>query len=185
MSYASGNCSHFGALAAHAQQSPGGRPEFEAASVKPGDPNDPSSSGRATPGGLELRNATLKTLVRSAYNLNEYQLEGGPKWMDSAKFNVVAKLPAGAARDQINLMMQSLLADRFRLEVHRITKDLPEYALVVAKNGPRLKTASDEDRKRHGTSQGPRQIRGWGMPVSTLASMLISAVGAPVIDHTA
>jgi uncharacterized protein (TIGR03435 family) len=171
-------------MAAHAQQQPAARAEFEVVSVKPGDPADPSSSGRTTPGGLEMRNTTLKNLVRSAYRLNEYQLEGGPKWMDSAKFNIDARLPAGVPRDQIPLMMQALLADRFKLEFHRVTKTLPQYELVIAKGGPKIEVTSEDDPKRGSSSQGDRQIKGWGMPVSTLASMLISAVGAPVTDRT-
>jgi uncharacterized protein (TIGR03435 family) len=171
-------------MAAHAQQQPAARPEFEVVSVKPGDPADPSSSGRTTPGGLEMRNTTLKNLVRSAYQLNEYQLEGGPKWMDSARFNIDAKLPAGVPRDQIPQMMQALLADRFKLEFHRATKTLPEYALVVAKGGPKLPVAGEDDLKRVRSSQGDRQLKAWGMPISSLANMLISAVGAPVLDRT-
>jgi len=173
------------AMAAHAQQQPAARVEFEVVSVKPGDPADPSSSSRTTPGGLEMRNTTLKNLVLGAYHLNEYQLEGVPKWVDSAKFNIDAKLPAGVSRDQIPLMMQAMLADRFKLEFHRVTKNLPEYALVVAKGGSKLEVASDDDPKNGGTSQGERQIKGRGMPISTLASMLIGAVGAPVLDRTA
>ena len=172
------------AMAAHAQQQPAPRAEFEVVSVKPGDPADPSSSARTTPGGLEMRNTTLKNLVRSAYRLNEYQLDGGPKWVDSARFNIDAKLPAGVPRDQIPLMLQALLADRFKLEFHRVTKTLPEYALVVAKGGSKLQVASEEDGNHQRYSQGDRQIKGWGMPVSSLANMLISAVGAPVIDKT-
>lgn len=172
------------AVAAHAQQPTAARPEFEVLSVKPGDPNDPASSGRTTPGGLEMRNTTLNNLVRGAYNLNEYQLDGGPKWMNSAKFNIDAKLPAGVPRDQIPLMMQAMLADRFKLEFHRETRTLREYALVVAKGGPKLQTASEDDRNRQRSSQGDRQIKGWGQPISTLTRMLISAVGAPVIDRT-
>jgi uncharacterized protein (TIGR03435 family) len=171
-------------MAAHAQQQPAARAEFEVVSVKPGDPADPSSSARTTPGGLEMRNTTLKNLVRSAYQLNEYQLEGGPKWMDSARFNIDAKLPAGVPRDQIPQMMQALLADRFKLEFHRATRTLPEYALVVAKGGPKLPVAGEDDLKRVRSSQGDRQLKAWGMPISSLANMLISAVGAPVLDRT-
>src|SRR5438270_3029113 len=155
------------AMWAHAQQQPAARAEFEVVSVKPGDPADPSSSGRTTPGGLEMRNTTLKNLVRSAYRLNEYQLESGPKWMDSAKFNIDARLPAGVPRDQIPLMMQAMLADRFKLEFHRLTKTLPQYDLVIAKGGPKIEVASEDDPKRGSSSQGPRQIKGWGMPMST------------------
>jgi uncharacterized protein (TIGR03435 family) len=174
----------FLAIAAHAQQPPAGRVEFEVASVKAGDPLDPSSSARTTPGGLEMRNSTLKTLVLGAYGLNEYQLEGGPKWLDSDRFTINAKLPAGVPRDQIPRMMQALLAERFHLEFHRVTKTLPEFALVIAKGGPKLPEASEDDRNRQRSSQGDRQIKGFGMPISSLASMLISAVSAPVIDRT-
>ena len=172
------------AMAAHAQQPPAARVEFEVVSVKPGDPADPASSARTTPGGMQMRNTTLKNLVRSAYRLNEYQLEGGPKWIDSARFNIDAKLPAGVPRDQMPLMMQALLADRFQLEFHRVTKTLPEYALVVVKGGPKLQVASGDDLNSVRSSQGDRQIKGWGMPMSSLANMLIGAVGAPVLDQT-
>jgi len=172
-------------LAALAQaQPPAARVEYEVVSVKPGDPNDPSSSGRSTPGTMEMRNATLNTLVRGAYNLNEFQLVGGPKWVNSARFHVDAKFPAGTPGDQTRLMMQNMLADRFKLKVHRETKTLSEYALVVAKGGAKLEAASEDDKKRTRSSQGPRQIKTWGAPVSNFARMLISAVGAPVLDQT-
>jgi uncharacterized protein (TIGR03435 family) len=173
------------ALVAAAQvQQPAARVEFEVVSVKPGDPNDPSSSGRSTPGGMEMRNTTLNTLVRSAYGLNEFQLAGGPKWAGSAKFNVVAKLPAGATQDQAPLMIQSMLADRFQLEFHRETRTLQEYALVASKGGPKLQEAAEEDKAHGGTSQGPRQIKARSATLSDLARMLIGAVGAPVLDRT-
>jgi uncharacterized protein (TIGR03435 family) len=172
------------AMAAQAQQQPAARVEFEVVSVKPGDPAFHGSSVRTNPGSLEMRNTTLKNLVRSAYQLNEYQLEGGPKWMDSAIFNIDAKLPAGAPRDQMPLMFQALVADRFKLQFHRVTKTLPEYALVVAKGGPKVPVASEEDRNNGRSSQGDRQIKGWGLPISSLANMLIGVVGAPVLDRT-
>jgi uncharacterized protein (TIGR03435 family) len=170
-------------VAAQAQQ-PASRVEFEVVSVKPGDPNDPSSSGRSTPGGMEMRNTTLNTLVRGAYGLNEFQLAGGPKWAGSAKFNVVAKMPEGATRDQIPLMMQSMLADRFKLEFHRETRTLQEYALVVAKGGPKLQEATEDGKAHNGTSQGPRLIKARAATLSDLARMLIGAVRAPVLDRT-
>src|ERR1035437_1068786 len=84
------------AVAAQSQQQPAALVEFEIVSVKPGDPANPTSSGHTTPGQLVLRNATLKTLLMNAFRVNEYQIAGGPKWIDSAKFNVDAKLPAGS-----------------------------------------------------------------------------------------
>jgi uncharacterized protein (TIGR03435 family) len=172
------------ATAAHAQQNPAARVEFEVVSVKPGDPTDSSSSARTTPGGLQMRNTTLSNLVRSAYRLNQYQLDGGPKWMNSTRFNVDAKLPAGAPRDQISLMMQAMLADRFQLHFHRETRTLRQYELLVAKGEPKLKPSSPDDPRRGSSSQGPRQIKASGQPLSALAAMLISVVGVPVVDRT-
>jgi hypothetical protein len=81
-------------------------------------------------------------------------------------------------------MMQSMLADRFKLEFHRVTKSLPEYELVVAKSGPKLTATDPNDPHAGSSSQGPRQIKAAAQPISTLARMLESAVGAPVIDRT-
>ena len=171
-------------LLAEQVQQPAPRVEFEVVSIKPGDPNDPSSRGRSTPGGMEMTNTTLNTLVRGAYGLNEFQLAGGPKWAGSAKFDVVAKMPAGTTRDQVTLMMQSMLADRFKLKFHRETRVLQEYALVVAKGGPKLQEATEDDKTHGGTSQGPRMIKASGARLSELARMLIGAVRAPVLDRT-
>jgi uncharacterized protein (TIGR03435 family) len=94
-------------------------------------------------------------------------------------------MPAGATREQISLMMQSMLADRFKLEIHRETRMLQEYALVVAKGGPKLQEPSAEDRALAGSaSQGPRLIKARTATLADLARMLISAVGAPVLNRT-
>jgi uncharacterized protein (TIGR03435 family) len=170
------------AIAALAQTEPA-RVDFEVVSIKLGDPNDPASSARGTPGRMEWRNTTLANLIRNAYGLNEHQLEGGPKWMNSDRFHVDAKLPAGAPRDQMPLMMRSMLADRFHLEFHRVTKEHSVYNLVVAGGGPKIQPAA-ENEPQGGSSQGPRQIKGKGVTVADLARMLISAVGAPVFDRT-
>ena len=171
-------------LVAQAQQRPAEPAEFEVVSVKPADPTSRGSSSGAPPGRLVMRGASLKNLILNAYHLNEYQLYGGPMWADSARFNIDAKLPAGARQDRIPLMMQSMLADRFKLEFHRETRILREYALVIARGGPRLGKPSEGDHKGVATSQNTNQITGWGMPISKLVEMLIGAVGAPVIDRT-
>jgi uncharacterized protein (TIGR03435 family) len=176
------------AIAAQDQpQTPGPRPEFEVVSIKLGDPADPTSStssSRLSPGRLEMRNTTLANLIFSAYRLKLYQLEGGPKWMHTQRFHVDAKLPAGVPRDQMPLMMQAMLAERFQLEFHRVTKLLPVYNLVVAKGGPKLQPANADDLARSRSTQDDRQIKGWGQPVSSLAQMLINVIGVPVIDQT-
>jgi uncharacterized protein (TIGR03435 family) len=81
-------------------------------------------------------------------------------------------------------MIQALLADRFKLEFHRVTRILPEYALVVAKGGPKLQAAADGDANNGSSSQDDRSTKGWGLTISNLANMLLSAVEAPVLDRT-
>jgi uncharacterized protein (TIGR03435 family) len=90
------------------------------------------------PGMVNYTNVTLKMLVSTAYNVKEYQVSG-PDWFDSLGFDVMAKLPSGAPRSQVPAMLQTLLAERFKLTLHRETKDLPVYALIVGKGGPKLK----------------------------------------------
>src|SRR4051794_34822211 len=91
------------------------RVEFEVAMVKLGDPMNPASGSSSGRGRLEMTNTTLNNLVRSAYRLNEYQLEGGPKWAGTERFHILAKLPEGSSPRQIPEMLQALLADRFQL----------------------------------------------------------------------
>lgn len=171
-------------VAAHTQQQPSARVEFEVVSVKPGDPASRGSSSGSPPGRLTMRNTTLKNLVMSAYGLNEFQITGGPAWMDSAKFNIDAKLPEGAPQSQMPLMLQTMLADRFNMASHRESRIFRHFALTVANGGPKLRKASAGDHGGVVTSQSSNQITGWGRPISDLAGMLISVVGAPVVDQT-
>src|SRR5262249_5927882 len=105
------------------------------------------------PGGrFRATNVTLKMLIGAAYGtpqpLPEFQLVGGPKWMDTDRFDVVAKAPGDPAPGQngpppqMFLMIQSMLAERFHLKIHRETKEMPIYALVLARSdgklGPRI-----------------------------------------------
>jgi uncharacterized protein (TIGR03435 family) len=68
----------------------------------------------------------------------------GPGWLDSERYDIVAKVPRGATKAECKLMMQNLLAERFKLMLHREKKDLPMYALVVGKNGPKLKESVED-----------------------------------------
>ena len=117
---------------------------FEVASIKPNRSGDPSSGASRLPGGrIVVTNNTLKELVRNAYEVKSYQIVGGPGWIDSDRFDVSAQADANANAGKLRVMMQFLLADRFKLKLHRETRTLPAYALVVAKNGSKLQTAGD------------------------------------------
>ena len=111
------------------------RLEFEVASIKP---SPPPSAGQVLAGikidGAQLhsRSLALRDYIQSAYKVKNYQVEG-PAWLGSERYEIDAKLPAGATREQVPEMLQALFADRFELKVHRETKDFPVYGLVVGK----------------------------------------------------
>jgi uncharacterized protein (TIGR03435 family) len=121
-------------------------PRFEVASIKASNPSAlrPGRMGSVrvvtTPGRLTARNAYLRELIKDAYGLEDYQISGGPGWIGSSKFDVEGKSTDGASRERLLLMLQALLADRFKLAFHRETKELPIYALIVAKNGPKFQS---------------------------------------------
>ena len=121
------------------------KPSFEVASIKPA---APQSDGRimvsmgGDPGRLDYKNVSLRDLVRSAYDVKDYQVNG-PDWMNSARFDLQAKLPPDTPKEQRNLMMQALLAERFQLKVHKESKEVPVYSLVVGKGGAKMKPAED------------------------------------------
>jgi uncharacterized protein (TIGR03435 family) len=124
-------------------QSAAAPPAFEVASVKPAAPptgNIVMRRAGGDPGMVRYDNASLTMLIARAYGVKNYQISG-PDWLDSGGYDVVAKAPAGAATELIPAMLQALLAERFKLTLHRETKTLPVYALIVGKGGPKLKEA--------------------------------------------
>ena len=128
-------------------------PAFEVASVKPNKSGGSQSDSDFDNGRFTAMNINLKTLLQyDAYGIPGPQIIGGPDWINSETFDIEAKVDDTAAEQMKNLshdqetllrqqLVQELLADRFKLSVHRETRELPVYALVVAKDGPKL-TAS-------------------------------------------
>lgn len=139
-------------LCSYAQTSP---PAFEAATIKHNSPNKPQAATiHSTQGRFEASSITLKELIAIAYDLNfdaGKQISGGPGWVNSDKFDVVAKadeaalaqlrtIPAAQQGEPRRIMIQQLLSDRFALRTHREPKELTVYTLATAnKGGPRLK----------------------------------------------
>jgi uncharacterized protein (TIGR03435 family) len=116
-------------------------PSFEVASVKPSPPptgNNILRRAGGDPGMVNYQNASLRMMITRAYAVKNFQVTG-PDWIDSQGYDVTAKLPAGDSTDQIPAMLQNLLAERFKLTVHRESKELPVYALIVDKGGPKMK----------------------------------------------
>jgi uncharacterized protein (TIGR03435 family) len=124
---------------------------FEVATIKPSAPLDRAKllTGQAHLGmkvdgaRVDIGYFSLSDLIRAAYAIKPYQLQG-PGWMNDQRWDVQAKLPEGAAKEQVPQMLQALLAERFRLEVRRASTEHSVYALVVGKNGAKLKEAEAE-----------------------------------------
>jgi uncharacterized protein (TIGR03435 family) len=116
--------------------------KFEVASLKPSQP-DPTGRGgiRPAPGGQRYvaTNAPLRLFITVAYGVKGDQIAGGPDWMDTARFDMNGLAARQSNIDELHLMLQDLLAERFKLRFHRETKQLPIYALTVDKDGPKLK----------------------------------------------
>lgn len=135
------------------------------------------------PGRVNYRAHTLQELVRRAYRLREDQVSG-PGWTETERYDVVATMAPDTPKDQIPLMLQTLLAERFKLELRRDTKLLQTWVLVIASGGPNLKPVDgDSDTLRGFTGDPDSGIVGKG-PLSTLAYYLTRFVRDPVVDLT-
>ena len=158
-------------------------PEFEVVSVKPAPPplNGISSRESVDKGLLTYTNFTLRRLVSNAYGVTEGQIEG-PAWIAENLYHIQARLPAGAAPSDVPAMLQAMLADRFKLVIERVQKNIPVYALVIAKGGHKMKPVLDGGSSYGG---GVRRIDGRGTTMATLAKLLSSrATDRPVLDLT-
>jgi uncharacterized protein (TIGR03435 family) len=143
---------------------------FEAASVKPHDPADPRIMMVAEPNGrFTARNVPLRMLIRTAYNVQDEQVVGGPAWIDQARFDIVATSPDGVPLTALAAELQSLLADRFKLRTHQDTRELPVYLLVRSRSdgalGPELRPHVCDQQVT------PRAVDGSQLPWSPCANI--------------
>jgi uncharacterized protein (TIGR03435 family) len=164
---------------------------FEAASVKPSDPARPESFWKVSPGRLTVQNMSLKSLIMAFYKVQQFQVTGGPKWIDSDRFDILAKLaddaagpsprgPEGAAR--LIAAAQALLADRFHLVVREETRPISGYSLVIAKSGFKLKPAEGDGSSTVRTGRGT--LRASALSMERFATSLSTIVDTPVVDGT-
>lgn len=188
-------------LCAVAQTQTSQSPTFEVASVKP----QPWTGPGAGAVGVFIRGNTLtaehcdlNSLVEFAYNLKDFQLSGGPSWTthgklaESTLFQVIGKPADGQtpSTDQFRQMLQALLADRFQLKIHHVSKDLPAYNLVQDKGGVKLKeSAPDTQFSMHTESWGKTHSGLRITAANTTIQRLVDAqlggyTGRPTFDKT-
>jgi uncharacterized protein (TIGR03435 family) len=123
---------------------------FDVASVKPAIPPTPDGRGMMRiagpsggpgskdPGRIRYPYMAMKNILMNAYDVKNFQIVG-PSWLDTERFDITATMPPDTTNQQFRVMLQNLLAERFKLTIHRETKELPMYSLVVAKGGPKMK----------------------------------------------
>lgn len=179
---------------------------FEVATIKPSDPAADRTHIGLAPGGLfNATNATLKDLIRLAYDVRDFQVSGGPSWLSTERYDITAKVEGpGVSEDEIGKMpeaqraqvqdqyfqrLKTLLADRFQLRLHRETKELPVYALIAAKNGPRIQAEADGASKGpttrvSRTATGDTEISVSGIPLAMFVNVVSNQVGRTVVDKT-
>jgi uncharacterized protein (TIGR03435 family) len=185
-------------------------PSFEVASIKPSRSGENGVRLMMSRDRFNTTNLATKELIEFAYDAKDDQLSGGPSWINSEKYDIDAKeedsvverlqkLPFEQQTEQVRLMVQSLLADRFKLKVSHQTKELPIYELVVAKNGHKLTQTPSPPPGPPGTQppgpqsfhgirmSGKGQLSGNEVPISLLAEVLTRQTeigGRLVLDKT-
>ncbi len=189
---------------------------FDVATITPWKPTGKPAGGfmiggpgSKDPELLRAENYPLKFVVTTAWNLPGYRV-AAPDWMDSAKFNINARVPKDATKEQFRIMLQNLLIERFRMKVHFEKRELPLYELTVAKGGSKFKpstvdptqpsTRPEPGRKLQTDSEGFPDLQPgitsfavirdhwrsqWAnQPIAELASFLSTTLHAPMVDRT-
>ena len=194
------------AAAISLQAQPAPAPTFAAASVKANHSEARQMGFNFQPGGkLRVVNLPLMMIIAIAYDIpfQSSRLTGGPDWVRADRFDIDAApepgaIPAGMTRtesdNRVRAMLQTLLADRFHLKLHREMKDQPVYAIVIAKDGPKLKpseieekdcTAASSDGLCHGFNGGRgRGLHAKACNMADLALFVSNWTDRPVIDKT-
>jgi len=175
-------CVIFCAVLSAAAQTADIRPSFDAAVVKPSSAPDGGQDFDTTTGYLVIKNMNLKSLVGRAYSVREDQVSGGPKWVEEDRFNVEGRAAGPAKGDALLLMLQSLLAERFQLDLHREQKPIPVYALVQDKGG--MKVQADTAGGGSGWNGTRGKIVAQRVSLERLATGLARLLRTPVVDMT-
>jgi len=178
---------------------------FDVASIKPSDPASHGMSVGISPSGsFRASGVTLMTLIQQAYDVRGFQVSGGPGWISTDRYDIVTKNESAgptqqdlikmndAQRDEFRTAMmtrlRALIEDRFQVKIHRETKEMQVYGLVVAKGGPKLQPKEPGGRDSSlSVSRGDEAIMhvtAKGLPIPNLVKYLSDQSGRQVIDET-
>jgi uncharacterized protein (TIGR03435 family) len=175
-------------------------PSFDVVSIKRNtDPDGPRFFNAPSPGRLSLINQTARQIISSSYQIQDYQIIGGPEWLRTDRFDIEATAEGGPTAPQMLVMVRTLLADRFELKMHAEQRELPVFRLMHARAdrrpGPQLKasqcrpagaTPDDSQGVVCGNQVGRNVMALRGNTMRGLANQLgrLAIVGRPVIDAT-
>jgi len=173
-------------VAAAAGQTPA--PAFDVASIKvsPGGGAGNHMFGEnihTSPGSLTMQHVTLKECIQWAYRVFEYQVSG-PNSIESGRYDIAAKSSDPAGEAELRVMLQSLLADRFQLHLHRQTKEMQALVLSVGKNGPKFHESQTEGESAILPDEKTMSITVRAVPVAQLVNPLTRIFQMPVVDQT-
>jgi len=176
------------------------QPHFDVASVKPSEERG-MMYVRPLAGGRLVVNAPARLMLMNAYGVQFSQLAGAPDWLNSETWSVDARAEGNPTRDHLMLMLRSLLEERFHLKAHHESREMPVYALTVARNGPKLPAPNPEacttpvpgkpeptappcGRVRISMSPQGVLMEGGTAAISELTRVLAVPLSRPVVDHT-
>jgi uncharacterized protein (TIGR03435 family) len=160
-------------------------PTFEAAAIKVSEAGRRGGGLRIDPARIKVINSSLKFCVQVAWNVKDFQVAGASGWMDSDHYDIDAVAAKPFSREELRVMLQALLQDRFGLVVHTETQEKGGYALVVAKNGPKLPAPQDDPSVMFSrTANGDRTLAAKSLTMKGFADALTSALGGVVVDQT-
>jgi uncharacterized protein (TIGR03435 family) len=154
-------------------------PTFEAASIKPAAPGGRGGRATASADRYIYANTTVSNILIRGYGLKAYQVDG-PGWIKTERYDIIAKAPDNTSNDQIPLMLQALLAERFQLKLHRESREMQVYLLVTGKGAPKYQKSGGE--LGYNMDNGQRVLRNHTMV--QLADFLTFTVQRPVLDRT-
>jgi bla regulator protein blaR1 len=173
-------------------------PQYDVAAIKPSKSGDMRMMLMFKPDGVDMTGVPVQLMLRVTFNIEDDRILGAPEWVKTERFDINAKVaPEDApkldklSRGQRDSMLLPLLADRFGLKYHHETRDLPYFALVVAKGGPKLKESTPEPGGAEGSPKrrmtlinGMGNIEGQGSTMENLAHVLTPQVGRMIMDKT-
>ncbi len=168
-------------------------PAFEVAAIRPSNPNYPRAANgwsfESEGHRLQCRQATLLDIISVMYGIQPRQIVGGPDWLNKEHYDItgIPDVPGIPSPAQEREMYKKLLAERFHLVLHRDTRDMPIYAVTVAKGGPQLKLASPGESVNTGNSgdRTQRTLRFTNMSMQEFARNMTLYEDRPVVDRTA